>query len=147
MALKSDKPKNSAKKTAEPKKFTTGKPELKKDIDEDDDLDDIEDKVDIETKPVVKSKKSSKKKSDDEDEDDDEQEVEIADEWEKPEEEDNWDPDFDEFDIPKSKTKKAAAKKPSKDEDDFKVDSDFKELGLFDDMDDNAGSNYDDDDY
>jgi len=61
-----------------------------------------------------------------------------VDEWEKPEEEDDeWDPDFDEFDIPKSKGKKAAGpKKKGDDEDDFKVDEDFKEFDMFNDKDD-----------
>jgi len=63
------------------------------------------------------------------------------------EEDDNWDPDFDEFDVPKSKVKKATgggAKK--KDDDDLGLDDDFKEFGLFDDMDGGGGGNYDDDD-
>jgi DNA-directed RNA polymerase subunit delta len=72
--------------------------------------------------------------------------VEIEDDWNKGEEDDNWDPDFDEFDLPKSKGKKAGvAKKPSKADDDFGVDDDFKDLGLFDDM--NDGGGFDDDDF
>ena len=63
--------------------------------------------------------------------------MEIEDEWEKGDEDDNWDPDFEEFDLPKSKGKKTPAKKSVKDDDDFKVDDDFKDLGLFnDDIDD-----------
>ena len=34
-----------------------------------------------------------------------------ADDWEKPEEEEEWDPDFDEFDVPKSKGKKSGGEK------------------------------------
>jgi hypothetical protein len=66
----------------------------------------------------------------------------VKDDWDKPEEEDSWDPDFEEFDIPKSKTKKATGKKPSKSDDDF--DDDFKDLGLFD---DDLGGGFDDDDF
>ena len=96
----------------------------------------IGEEEETEEKPS-KSKKASKK------EDDDDDDVEVKDDWEKGEEADNWDPDFDEFDVPKSKEKKAGTKKPSKDEDDFKVDDDFKEMGLFDDM----GGDDDDDDF
>ena len=72
----------------------------------------------------------------------------MADDWEKPEEEDDWDPDFDEFDVPKSKAKKTgAAKKPGKgDDDDFKLDDDFKDLGL-DDLGGGGGGFDDDDDF
>src|SRR5678816_3250700 len=79
-------------------------------------------------------KPSSKPKKQEEEDDDDE--------WEKPEEEEEWDPDFDEFDIPTSKNKKstgtvAGGKKGKEEEDDFKVDEEFKDL--YDDK-------YDDDD-
>ena len=72
------------------------------------------------------------------DDDDDEDVDEKDDDWEKPEEgDDDWDPDFDEFDIPKSKGKKAAVpgKKKAEEEDDFKIDEDFKEFDLFNDKD------------
>ena len=42
-----------------------------------------------------------------------------------------WDPDFDEFDIPKSKAKKSTGKKGVEEEDDFKVDDEFKDMDLF----------------
>jgi hypothetical protein len=64
-------------------------------VDDDDDLD-----LDDDTPP-----KKSGKSSGDEDEDD----VEVSDDWEKSEDDDNWDPDFNEFDLPKSKTKKRVA--------------------------------------
>jgi sodium/potassium-transporting ATPase subunit alpha len=69
--------------------------------------------------------------------------VEEDDDWNKADEEDSWDPDFDEFDIPKSKTKKATggAGKKGKDEDDLGLDDDFKEMDLFNDSD-----GFDDDD-
>jgi nucleolin len=78
---------------------------------------------------------SKKKSRDDEDEEGEDEEV---DDWEKPEEEDNWDPDFDEFDIPKSRAKKSGGKK---DDDDFAIDDEFKDMGMFDDS-----GGYDDDD-
>ena len=53
---------------------------------------------------------------------------------------DTWDPDFEEFDVPKSKSKKAPGKKA--DDDDFAVDDEFKDLGLFD---DDAGFDEEDD--
>ena len=66
------------------------------------------------------------------------------DEWEKSGDDDNWDPDFEEFDLPKSKAKKSATKKPVE-EDDLKVDDDFKEFGLFNDI-DSGGTGFDDED-
>ncbi|WP_207492202.1 hypothetical protein [Aridibaculum aurantiacum] len=66
-------------------------------------------------------------KSADEEEDDDDVAEEEADEWEKPEEDDDWDPDFDEFDLPKS-GKKAGGKKSADDDEDFKIDDEFKDL-------------------
>ena len=69
----------------------------------------------------------------------------VDDDWEKPEEEDEWDPDFDEFDLPKSKGKKATGgKKKEEEEEDFKVDEDFKEFDLFNDK--SGGFDDDDDD-
>ena len=85
---------------------------------EDDDLGDEE-------APPKKSGKSSKE--DDEDDDDDVED----DNWNKDEAEDEeWDPDFEEFDLPKSKGKKAVggAKKGAEEEEDFKVDDEFKDL-------------------
>lgn len=79
------------------------------------------------------SKTASKKKVLDDDDDLEEEEEANAsdaddDYWGKAdEEEDSWDPDFDEFDIPKSKTPKKAGKgKKGKEEDD--------DLGLDDDL-------------
>jgi len=60
---------------------------------------------------------------------------------------DNWHPDFEEFDLPKSKTKKGPStgtgKKPAKDEDDLGIDEDFKDMDLFND----SGFDDDDDDF
>ena len=94
---------------------------VKKKADEDDD--DLEE----EETPPKKSVKSSKK---DDDDDDDADDVED-DDWNKEDaEEDAWDPDFEEFDLPKSKGKKApgAGKKAADEEEDFKVDDEFKDL-------------------
>ncbi len=90
----------------------------KKKSEDDDDLGDEE-------APPKKSGKSSKEEDDDEDDD-----VED-DNWNKDEAEDEeWDPDFEEFDLPKSKGKKAVggAKKGAEEEEDFKVDDEFKDL-------------------
>ena len=64
--------------------------------------------------------------------------IEEVDEWEKVEEEEEWDPDFDEFDIPKSKTKKSTGGNTSKENDQrpatrmiWGLDEDFKDLDLF----------------
>ena len=77
---------------------------------------------------------SKTKKGDDEDDDDLDLDEEV-DDWNKVEEEEEWDPDFDEFDVPKSKSKKSApstggAKKAAKEED-LDFDEDFKDLDLF----------------
>ena len=83
-----------------------------------------------------------------EDDDDDEDEVEEGgddddekDDWEATEEEDEWDPDFDEFDIPKS-TKKGKAGKGDE-EDDIKFDEDLNE---FDDLFGDGGDDFDEED-
>ena len=114
------------------------------DLDEDDDMDELDADVvpkSAKAKPASKSKKSNKE---DDDDDDADVEEEKADDWEKPEEDENWDPDFEEFDVPKSKEKKAGSKKNA-DDDDLKMDDDFKEFGLFDDM-EGAGAGFDDED-
>ncbi|MEY4892239.1 MAG: hypothetical protein RIQ34_851 [Bacteroidota bacterium] len=68
---------------------------------------------------------AKKSKSADEEED----EPEKEDEWEKTDEEDSWDPDFDEFDVPKSRTAKSAGKK---EEEDLNFEEE-EDLGLFED--------------
>lgn len=73
------------------------------------------------------------------DEEDDDNVEEEADEWEKPVEEDEWDPDFAEFDLPKS-SKRGGKKVAMDDEDDFKVDDEFKDLFS------NSSSGFDDED-
>jgi len=71
-----------------------------------------------------------------------------VDEWEKVEEEEEWDPDFDEFDIPKSRSKKSTTPPPKKgvkgvEEDDLGIDEEFKDLDLFND----SGFDEDEDDF
>ena len=71
----------------------------------------------------------------DEDDVDDE---EINDDWEKEDDDTNWDPDFEEFDMPKKSSKKPGKFKVAEEEDDFSLNDDFKELeedDLFDDKD------------
>ena len=143
MAPKSDKEGKGSKKSAPQPKETSEKPspKAKKPADDDDDDDDLEDDDDAQKAPSKKpaSKAASKsKKEDDEDDDDDGEEYDEVDEWEKVEEEEEWDPDFDEFDIPKSKTKKSTGGNTSKktakgEEDDLGLDEDFKDLDLFND--------------
>lgn len=143
MALKSDKESKSAPKKVKPLADSAenkGIAKSKNTVEDEDGADDEE----MDAKPISKSVKASKSKKED-DEDEEEAAVEeVADEWEKSEEDENWDPDFDEFDIPKSKGVKKApgAKKTAKDEDedDFKIDDDFK------DMFNNSSRGFDDDD-
>jgi len=139
MALKSDKEKKGSKASApETPKQTSGKgsSKAKKEADEDEDEDES---LDTPSKGVPKknAKSSSKSKKDDDDDDDIDDDVEETDDWEKVEEEEEWDPDFDEFDVPKSKIKKSTGSGPHKknakgsEEDDLGLDEDFKDLDLF----------------
>mgnify|MGYP003536308171 FL=1 len=71
--------------------------------------------------------------------------MEVVDDWDKPEEEDNWDPDFEEFDLPKSKGKKSpgVGVKKGKEEDELGVDEEFKDMDMFND----SGFDDEDDDF
>jgi hypothetical protein len=99
---------------------------------------------------VVKAEKSSKtssKKNDDEEEDahasDEEEDFEETDDWGKTEEEDDsWDPDFAEFDMPKTAKKAGKAKKgggedahTSDEGDDLDLDLNLEDDDLFDEKD------------
>jgi len=89
---------------------------------------------------VVKADKASKStsKKKDVDEDDLDEEDDVNDDWEKTEEDTSWDPDFEEFDVPKKASKKPGKFKPSDDDDDFNLNDDFKDIDdddLFDDKD------------
>jgi DNA-directed RNA polymerase subunit delta len=79
------------------------------------------------------AKKSAAKKSADEEDMDDDDDSDVEDD-------DDWDPDFDEFDVPKSKGGKGS--KDADEEEDFKpeAEEDLKELDLFND------SGFDDED-
>jgi DNA-directed RNA polymerase subunit delta len=139
MASKSGKDKkNTDRKTPAADKQiekTSSKPKTQLEEDEDDldEDDDVAVKPSSSAKTIASPKKSSE--DDDDDDDDDAAENEV-DDWDKPEEEDTWDPDFEEFDIPKSRGKKSSngtAKKGGSDEDDLGLDEDFKEFDLFND--------------
>ncbi len=98
----------------------------KKQLD-DDDLDINE----IEPSPKKTLKGSAKNQVEDNDEEDIDAEEEV-DSRIKVEDEDSWDPDFEEFDLPKSKSSKkvSGGKKGGKEEeeDDFKLDDEFKDM-------------------
>src|SRR5450432_4625354 len=79
----------------------------KKDEDIDDDYDDVEE----DEKPSKKAKGATSKKTSKPVDEDDDDDVEIEDDWEKPDDVEDYDPDFEEFDIPKSKIKKPSTKK------------------------------------
>ncbi len=117
-------------------------------VEEDDQLMPISSMIKAAAKKVVKADEDEDEdeaedgKGDDDADDDAEDEV---DEWEKgEEEEEEWDPDFEEFDIPKSKGKKGGGKGDEEEEDDFKLDEDLNE---FDDLFGDGGDEFDDDDY
>lgn len=108
--------------------------------------DDLDDELELDS-PKIKSPKgkSASAKSKADDDDDVDEADDVADDWEKVEEEEEWDPDFEEFDLPKSKGKKTPGKKAAAvDEDeDFKIDDEFKDI--FNDND--AGFDEEDDDF
>lgn len=138
MAMKSDKEKKAAgKSSAHPDdkhvKKASSKPGKQS---EEDELE--EDAEPANELPKGRKEKLTSSKKSDKDDDEDEDYDEGPDEWEKPEEEEEeWDPDFDEFDLPKSKGGKGGKKKEG--DDDLGIDDDFKEMGLFNDS-------YDDED-
>ena len=120
----------------------------KKQMDEEEDNDDVLEDEDEDVKPAKKAGKAAvtSKKGKGEDEDDDDADgPDVVDEWDKVEEEEEWDPDFEEFDIPKSKGKKAtgvAGKKGAEEEEDFKIDDEFKDM-----FNDEDGFDEEEDDY
>jgi DNA-directed RNA polymerase subunit delta len=91
------------------------------------------------TSSKKKEKGASSKKISKSVNDDDDVVVEIKDDWEKADDDEDYDPDFEEFDFPKSKIKKPSAKKGKSDED-FDLNEDFRDLDLF-----NDGADTDDD--
>jgi DNA-directed RNA polymerase subunit delta len=140
MVPKSDKENKGLKKSGPASPKPTAKPSSKKTIEDDDDEEENEEEVDSPKSAAKKGPKATasktKKKSDEDDEDDEEEGEDEVDEWDKVEEDEEWDPDFDEFDVPRSKTKKAApgGKKAAKgEEDDLGLDDDYKNMDLFND--------------
>ena len=145
MAAKSNKePKSTGKTNHVPGKDSDKKTTSKsrKPVDEDEEEDELEEENELSPASKKSSRVVTSKKGTAAEDDDDEAE-EVKDDWEKVEEEEDWDPDFDEFDLPKSKGKKAsgtAGKKGAEEEVDFKFDDDFKDMDLFNDR------GFDDDD-
>jgi DNA-directed RNA polymerase subunit delta len=148
MTMKSDKGKKSNAKHPALKADDKLVSKTKKNLKEEDDDDDLEDdETEVTSFSKKNGKPSASKKGKAKDEDDEEDDEEIKDDWEKPEEEEEWDPDFDEFDLPKSKGakgKKVTGGAKKADDDDLKLDDEFKEMDLFDDRYDDDGE---DDDY
>ena len=88
---------------------------------------------------VLKAEKASKSAAKKKDVDDDDlEEEEVNDDWEKTEEDTSWDPDFEEFDLPKKASKKPGKFKAGDEDDDFNLNDDLKDIDdddLFDDKD------------
>jgi hypothetical protein len=122
-------------KTAQVNKSSGDKNVSSKKASSKDEIEGEDDDIDMDEKPLKKGSASKKGKPND-DEDDAE---DVEDNWEKADE-DDFDPDFEEFDIPKSKIKTGSTKGKG-DDDDLGLDDDFKTLDLFDD-----GTGGDDDD-
>jgi DNA-directed RNA polymerase subunit delta len=140
MVPKSDKENKDSKKSGPASPKPTAKPSSKKKEEDDDDEEDDEE-IESPKSPAKKGPKATasktKKKSDEDDDDEEDAEGEDeVDEWDKVEEDEEWDPDFDEFDVPRSKTKKAApgGKKATKgEEDELGLDDEYKNMDLFND--------------
>lgn len=121
---------NTPKKTATKKSSAAVKPETQSGQEFDNELPEDDEA------PVRKT--SSKKISD---EDDDEDDAEVSDDWETAAQEDTWeDPDFAEFDMPKSKKKSGGSSSKNVDADD-----DFREFDHF--TGSGRGGSDDDDDF
>lgn len=125
MTAKSDKGNASFKKSGTQKDVGATKPTAKpKKKAEEDDID-FEDDERV-TKAGKKSPSVTGKDNDDNEIDNIEAEGSIS---TGEEDEENWDPDFDEFDLPKSSKKVPLGKKSAKDnEDEFKVDEEFEDF-------------------
>mgnify|MGYP000934968030 CR=1 FL=1 len=93
--------------TEDSSKAAKSAPKSKKKEEEDDDFDQ-DDEL-----PAKKSGRSS--------DDDDDADVDVEDDWEKAEDDDSWDPDFQEFDIPKSKSSKSGGKKAALEQSKFQI--------------------------
>ncbi len=131
MTPKSEKDTKSTNKKKTVTKAIQSKPSSKstKKIEEDDFDFNEEDMETLKSSKKSAFPKSTKKITDDDEED------EVEDDWTKVDEVDSsWDPDFEEFDIPKSKNKNKVGgfakkrKRREEDDDDFSMDDDFKDL-------------------
>jgi hypothetical protein len=83
------------------------------------------------------SKPVAKKKVVGDDDDDVDDAEEVDDDWGKTEEDDSWDPDFEEFDMPKKSAKKPGKGKKGEEDDDLGLDDDLnlEDDDLFDEKD------------
>ncbi len=125
MATKPDKENSSSKKNVLKKSVGIKKPvaKAKKQVEEED--------VDFEDdKTATKAGKKSVGLISRKDDDDGEEDIEEEDDnLKQGEEDEDWDPDFNEFDLPKSSKKTPSTRKSVKDDDDdFKIDDEFKDL-------------------
>ena len=90
---------------------------------------------------MAKSRSAKKEEVEEEVEEDDE----VADDLDDSEEEDDsWDPDFEEFDLPKSK--KGGGKKEADEDEDFKIEEDPEFKDLFGSSGRKGSSGFDDED-
>ena len=71
------------------------------------------------------SKATSKKKVVSDEDDDVDDAEEVDDDWGKTEEDDSWDPDFEEFDMPKKSAKKPGKGEKGEEDDDLGLDDDL----------------------
>ena len=137
MAAKSGKKNSAPKKNGLQKDDETNKKQA--DSENQDKEDTIDFDGDEKVSKSIKKSGSATKESDDNDVDFDEEEISAEDSKEV---EDDWDPDFDEFDLPKSSKKILPGKKTAKEsEDEFKVDEEFEDF-----FNSSPKKKYDDDD-
>ncbi|MBD0331331.1 MAG: hypothetical protein ICV66_01620 [Chitinophagaceae bacterium] len=131
MATKSNKQKKPTQKSFEDNADASYNASAKEDIPGDDD--NFEENLGNDVFDEKSVKKSSGKrisKAVRNDDEDDGIENDDDDDWNKGGEEEEWDPDFEEFDLPKSRKGKA----DKGDDEDFKFDDDeFKDLEMFND--------------
>ena len=128
MPTKPDK-KQTPKKAGIPKttgiKKTVAKP--KKAVEEDDlGLEEDEAVPKIDKKSISGKSKAGDEFESDHDVNDFEEDEETH--VKKGETDGNWDPDFEEFDLPKSSKKSAFKKNTKENDDDYKIDDEFKDL-------------------
>jgi hypothetical protein len=120
--------KTNAASSKTPAKKDAPKPKKREDEDDEDDVEGDGVDESLAGRKAAKTAASPKGKKKDDDDDDEDDDVEKEDDWEKVEEEENWDPDFAEFDVPKSKGKKTGGKKGVDEDEDFKIDDEVKDM-------------------